>query len=198
MPNLTIDDQHVYRLDGKIIDGVTQIMHGAGIMETEWVTPSALSRGRAVHYACHLIDTDGLDWDTLHPELHGYVRAWERCKSETGMEIIDSEVMRYHPKLLFAGTRDKRVVWNKDTFKLDLKTVKTIGAAGPKWAKFQIAAYDILDPSPDRARPDRAASIILYPDGTWRPEVHNDYNAAACFISFLTTFRCLKSLGRIA
>lgn len=195
----TFDEEaHAYRLGRRPLESVTEVLAGVGVMDLEWVTPQALSRGRVVHQAAHMMDTLGLHVDaflalyTVHEDLHGYLRAWQRCKDETRMEILDSEQPRYHKTLLFAGTRDKRARWNKRTFKLDLKTVAAIGASGPKWAAEQTAAYELLEPGPD-AR----ASIVLYPNGAWKPEVHDEYSDAACFAAYLTTFRKLKQHGRI-
>lgn len=181
---------------GRPLDGVTEVLRGVGLIDIEWVTEKALSRGRAVHHAAHLIDTVGLDWETLHPDLHGYVKAWERAKAETGMEVLDSEQRRYHPALSFAGTRDRRVRWNGRIFKLDLKTTSQIGARAPEWTRLQLSAYDLLDPGP-ALRPDGRASIALYPDGTYRPEVYRDFGDATVFLSFLTTYRWLRQFGRI-
>lgn len=188
-------EDHTYWLGPRRLESVTEVLVGVGITDLEYVTPQALSRGSAVHHACHLLDTKGLKWATLHPDLHGYVRAWEKCRGEEGMEIIDSEQARYHPVHLFAGTRDKRVIWGGKTYKLDIKTVSTPGAKGPRWAAEQTAAYDMLEPG--IPEPDGRASIILYPDGSWKPEIHYEYADAIFFMSYLTTYRRLKFHGRI-
>ena len=195
------ESDHTYWLGPRRLESVTEVLAGVGICDLEWVTEKALSRGRAVHAAAHLMDVEQLGAEAFlaryafHPDLHGYVRAWERCKTETKMEILDSEQPRYHPTHLFAGTRDKRARWNKEIFKLDLKTVQQVGAPGPKWAGEQTSAYDLLEPSEDRVRPDRRASILLYPNGSWKPEVHHDYSDAAYFLSYLTTYRRKKFHG---
>lgn len=193
-----------YRLGLRPLESVTEVLRGVGIMDIEYVAEKALSRGRAVHAGSHLMDIEALSVDAFldrydfHPDLHGYLRAWERCKLETRMEILDSEQSRYHKTLLFAGTRDKRALvpaWRNRIYKLDLKTVGVVGAPGPKWAAEQLAAYELLEPG--TPVPDRRASIILYPDGSWRPEFHDEYSDAACFVSYLTTYRKLKFHGRI-
>lgn len=191
-------EDHTYWLGSRRLESVTEVLAGVGVCDLEWVTETALSRGRAVHAAAHLMDTLDLSFDAflarydLDEDLYGYLRAWEACKRETGMEILDSEQPRYHPTLKFAGTRDKRAIWQRQRYKLDLKTVGTVGAKGPKWAAEQTAAYDLLEPSEDQSRPDRRASILLYPDGSWRPELHHDYRDASYFLAYLTTFRRLK------
>ncbi len=195
--------RHEYWLGSERLPSVTEVMAAVGIIEVEWVSAKALSRGSAVHAGAHLMDIEELDVAELlakyeiHPDLHGYLRGWARFKYEQGVRVLDSEVARFHPTYRFAGTRDKRACWLGKVYKLDIKTVGQIGAPGPKWAAEQTAAYDLLDPSTDKMHQDHRASIVLYPDGSWKTEFHRDYNDATYFLSYLSTYRRLIHHGKI-
>ena len=185
------------------LDGVGEILRGVGIVDMEHASKQALSRGRAIHMVAHIMHVERLTFDEflarydLHPDLHGYCRGWESCLRETGMVIIDSEQRRYHERLRFAGTRDIRCWWKGRRYKLDLKSIGTPGAAGPDWARYQLAAYELLDPAPKGEQEDGRAAIWLYPNGRWNPEVYHDFGDAAGFLSILSTFRIMRNLRRL-
>lgn len=200
-PTFTFDEvTHTYRLDGRAIPNVTRVLGDLGIIDPRWFTEEARLRGQRVHVATHFLDEGDLDWSTITPEafdgmeIRGYVRAWERFKRETRCEIIDIEQRRFDPVHLFAGTRDRRLRWNGRRWKIDIKTVGTPGASGPRGARYQTGAYDILEPS-DTDQPDKRAAILLYPNETWLPDFHDDFYDGQKFLAMLTTFRCRREVG---
>lgn len=86
MPNeLTFEPEtHTYRLDGKVIPSVTQVLRGAGIIHVSDFCTGP-ERGSLVHHACALLDQgrdeelqalDGL------PEILPYLEAWQQFKDD--------------------------------------------------------------------------------------------------------------------
>lgn len=193
---LRLDDNHRYWLGTKNIPGVNEVLQGVGIIDPSWYEPEHAYRGQYVHAATHYIDEGDYDMDSCLPEFRGYLDAWLRAKRETGMDIIDIEQMRWHRTYQFAGRRDRKINWVGREWIADIKTVGTPGAPGPKWAGEALAAYDMMDPREDRYARGRV-SILLYPDGTWRPELWEDFSDRTHWLNYLATFRRLKFHGRI-
>lgn len=190
------ETRHEYWLGSRRIPSVTEILRGVGIIDAQWFTDESRHRGNFVHQACHFLDENDLDWATIDPAVTGcdyrpYIRAWERAKLETRMQIIDIERRGYNPTWLYAGTLDRRVFWNGREWIIDLKTLGSIGAAWPKWARWQTGAYDMMLPPDDGGQARKRASILLYPDGTWRPDFHTNFYDGREFLAFLTTYRAL-------
>ena|SRR3990167_7445652 len=187
-PKFVFDnDKHEYRLNDRLLPSVTEILRSLGFINPAWYTEEARSRGKAVHVGCHYLDEGKLDWSTLHPDLHGYVKSWEAFKAQMEFKILDMETPRYHPLYQFAGTLDRRVVMPTGReWIFDLKTGKA-----PFWAKWQTAAYDLLADA-DLGRQDRRrACVELHEDGSLATMV--DYNGyenlddRSTFLAFMTT-----------
>jgi hypothetical protein len=187
---------HSYWLGSIRLPSVTQVLRGIGIIDDEHFNERARSRGAAVHAATAFLDEGRLDWNSLHLDLHGYVRAWNKFKVETKCEIIDIEVPAFDPVLLYAGTRDRRLLWNGYEWVIDIKTIGTPGGAGPRWGGEQTAAYERLLP-PSSFRNRKRASIFLYPDESWKPKFHDDFSDEKYFLAYLTVFRRLIHHRRI-
>lgn len=103
---------HTYWLGTKKLPGVTSILKVLGGYEgiPERILRKAADRGTAVHKITELDDAGTLDYETLAEELFGYLMGWHRFKEEMRPEIFDAEVAGYHPQLLYAGTRDRRMI----------------------------------------------------------------------------------------
>ncbi len=132
--SLTFDaDTHTYTKDGRVLPSVTQILQGAGIVDTTWFTEEAAWRGSIVHRCCHLDDEGDLEEGTVPEEARGYLDAWRLFKAQVPMNFISIE----HPLCsgLYAGTPDRDAEWAV----IDIKT----GAILP-WVGLQLAAYSEL------------------------------------------------------
>jgi len=155
-------ERHEYTVDGRAFDSVTQILSGAGLIETEWRSEAAMARGRAVHVATHYLDEDDLDpqWMETSP-FAGYVRAWERFKSETQFtpELIEHRV--FNAKLGYCGTLDRTGSFAGNPVRA-LADIKT----GPPetWHRIQTAAYAACFEKPAAFR---RMTIHLQRDGNY-------------------------------
>ncbi|MHB8109695.1 MAG: PD-(D/E)XK nuclease family protein [Syntrophorhabdaceae bacterium] len=169
------DDQHLYTLDERPLPSVTGILKSEGFIDDTWFTEDARLRGTYVHMACHLhdmrtLDEDGLD-DALRPYLDGYIR----FKAETGFTVIESEIPRYHPQYLFAGTPDKIGMMNNSDTVIDLKS----GILSP-WTALQTAAYELFFD-----RPMKRFGVQLTDEGKYKMIPFTDRTDRNIFLSAL-------------
>lgn len=142
--------------------------------------PWYLERGKAVHLACHYLDTVGLDHEQLDRRIKGYVQAWQRCKRETECVVIASEQAVTGPG--WKGTLDKvvslpggkREVW-------DLKC----GQPEP-WHGLQLAAYEVGFRGRNGAKPYGRRSVHLKADGTYTMVEHKGKDDYRTFLAMLT------------
>jgi hypothetical protein len=122
---------HSYYLGDRRLIGVSEAIQTAGLKDFSRIDPTVLERaeqrGTAVHAACHYLDDGDLNWATVSPEIEPYVRAWERFKKETGVELLEIEKPRYHATLGFAGTPDSVVNLYPHKGIIDLKTYPRCG-----------------------------------------------------------------------
>lgn len=192
------DATHVYTLDGRRLESVTEILEGAGLVDYGFLPPKvrtmALERGSAVHLATAFDDEGDLDEDSLDPAILPYLAGWRKFRSDEGAVFEQIEHRSYHPQFLYAGTKDRRVRLPKRSnspFDLDIKC----GKAQP-WVWIQIAAYQGLDPAPRRMLP---FVVELPGDGTWReyprPADWSFDRYFNYFLSCLTVCRLRRSHG---
>lgn len=176
MPELIFDkERHVYSVNGRVLPSVTGILKAEGFIDDTWFTEDARLRGTYVHLACHLYDMGTLDENELDPALRPYLNGYIRFKADTGFEVVESEVPRYHEQYLFAGTPDKIGVMAKADTLIDLKS----GLVSP-WTALQTAAYELtLD------RPMKRFGVQLTDDGKYKMIPFQDRTDRNIFLSAL-------------
>lgn len=133
---------HEYRLGGRILPSVTQVLepyYGLEFVDRVRLEAAQLF-GSAVHEACHLVNLDLLDHDTLGTWVSAYTRGWERFLEESGFVVLASEQRVLHRKLGYAGTLDTVGMFpdKKKEVIIDIKT----GASAPITVGPQTAAYN--------------------------------------------------------
>ncbi len=150
-------ETHIYRLDGRVIPSVTQILGEfcpvtisgrdyyvnafTGSVVGMEKFDKAADFGTAVHRGCTLIllhGKDFLDWDALAPELVGPLRQFVRWMAEWKPEVILAEAPLYSRKYGYAGTPDFVAKIKRKVAVVDIKT-GAFDMAGP-----QVAAYGEL------------------------------------------------------
>jgi hypothetical protein len=171
MPELQFDElNHEYRIDGRPLPSVTQVLEDVGIIDYSKIPnetrEQALERGRVVHLCTQFDDEFSRDGQQLADEqiadsVRGYVEAWRRFRRETGFTPDLIEYRSYHATHLYAGTLDRTGVFRAERtrFVVDLKT----GTAAP-WTRIQTAAYSAFFTTP-RLFPRLA--VELHKDGTY-------------------------------
>ncbi len=126
---------HTYKVDGKVVPSVTQILKSAGLVEDRWFNEAARDRGRIVAVAIELHSKNNLQY--VPDGYQGYVDAWEKFLAETDFVPREVEQPRYHAVLGYAGTPDTEGdLWDLPTT-IDVKT----GCDAPHYP-IQTSAYD--------------------------------------------------------
>jgi hypothetical protein len=101
---------HTYRLDGRVIPSVTQILSDMGeISEFSKQSPRARDLGLAVHAGCALLP-DRLDWSTVQAEIMGDILSCMTWLERMKFEIEAQEQRGVNRELWYAGTLDLRGV----------------------------------------------------------------------------------------
>lgn len=188
--SLAFDEEtHVYKIDGRVVPSVTQVLKGAGLIDTAWFNDEARDRGTYVAQATQWLDEGTLDYDALDPKLKPYVLAWEKfAYLENEIEIVSVEArVANHPRM-YAGTLDRLMRWNGYIWVIDIKT-----GASQAWHGLQTAAYQECVTGGALYR----GSVVLKPDGTYKFKEHKDRNDRNAFLSALNLYHWKKEKGLI-
>lgn len=105
MVNLTLDENHIYRLDGKPIDGLTSTIKEAGLIRNG--DPWYMDRGSKIHLATQYWDEGTLDEETVDPQIQGYLESWKRFRKDQDYTPVEIEYQIYDPVLQVAMTIDR-------------------------------------------------------------------------------------------
>ena len=192
-PDLQRDASHVYRLDGQVVPGVTQVLDMISELEgiPRAVLAAAAEFGQHVHQATDLFDRGLLDRDTLDAKLVPYVSAWERFLADSRCVILSSEAFVFHPILRYAGQRDRRVLFPDSSAPhvLDVKT----SAIVPRTVGPQTAAY--LECDVHRKLPVSTIRycVHLKADGTYRLHRLTERADFSIFVSCLNIWKFLHA-----
>jgi len=114
LSDLTIDENHIYRLNGIELPSVSSIIHGAKPIYDN----GAVSRGKIIH-------------KQIEDENNEY---WQKIKEKYELITIVNEYMLTNGE--YAGTMDKLVMKNEEIMLLEIKTGKEYA-----WHKAQAGAY---------------------------------------------------------
>lgn len=187
MPELTFDKQtHTYRVDGIRVPSVTQILNGAGLINTDWYTAESAQRGTAVHTICEMEDNGVLDLGVVrrsYPQYLGYLDAWKAFKRAATTKFTAIEERFYYPALHYAGTKDRRMIAGTEYCIVDIKT-----GAPQLWHQLQTGGYAL---SENVGTAIGRWCVYLKPDGKFTINVHGDASDLDAFAS-LATFHTWK------
>lgn len=184
-PHLTFDPEgHAYRLDGRAILSVTQVLDLAGLSGGPWPEGSA-ARGTAVHLATEYDDIGDLDELSVDPAIAGYLDGWRRFVLESRYVGRLIEHRAYHPTYLYAGTIDREgYIDGSKHVLIDIKS----GVEQPSHA-IQLAAYAFLLDGPHRY--ERLA-VHLRPDGSYRARTFDRMKLAGDFALFVSALNVAR------
>jgi ATP-dependent exoDNAse (exonuclease V) beta subunit len=132
--------EHLYHTpDGTRLEGVTDILQGE-LGGFDGFPEAAAMRGTNVHNAIQFYNENDLEETTLTSEVAAYLECFKRAQKHHGIKIIQNEIMRYHPKYLYAGRCDAVVEIGGVVGLIDYKTGVPNGAR----ERWQLAAYQEL------------------------------------------------------
>ena len=134
MPKLELDENHIYRLDGRKIIGTTEAL---SILDDRRKDPWYLQRGSMVHRGTAYYDRGEFEDFTWDERIIPYVEAYVKFRQDTGFEPTHIELTQFHPVYKFAGTLDRLGPLNGFQVIIDLKS----GAPAPLIDPLQNAAY---------------------------------------------------------
>lgn len=178
---------HLYHTpDGMILDSVTTILKNALNMY-QYGDNSRAIRGSAIHRMIELYDENNLDINSLSDDLKNMLEVYKKAKKELNFTSIQSEIRRYHPDYLFAGTIDKIVLLNNEYWLIDIKT-------GSKeiWHKWQTAAYAKLL---EKEIPIKNRGCLYLTTDAWELEPHTYNMDFPEFLSLFTAYKIAKKYG---
>lgn len=180
---------HSYWLGEQKLPGVTGVLSILGGYEgiPKHILDRAAERGTAVHLMTELDDAGTLDIGSLSDEMLGYWEAWQNFKRVVRPTMLDAEVVGYHPTLLYAGTRDRRLAIKGAPGILDIKSsYKLMPSTGP-----QTAAYaEIYNATAEKAdRTKKRWGLRLAKDGSYDLK---EYTGSADFNVFLSALNCYR------
>lgn len=171
------DEDHSYTLDGRPIPGFTEIAQAEGLIKFSGIPKDVLDyaaeRGRAAHLGCHYLDQEALDWKSVHHEVEGYIRGYEKFKKETGFVVFLSEQPMASRTFWFACTPDKIGQLNGENTVIDLKT-----GAPASWHGIQLSAQTLCLPDGFKR-----AGLYLTKEGGYRIKPYSDRGDFNAWIS---------------
>jgi hypothetical protein len=128
---------HSYRVDGKRMDSVTQVLKYEGFIDTRWYKPSGTARGTLVHQGTEAIDRGDLRADDFAgQEIYMYLKAWESFVSDSALTMLHIERSVGSKKYEYCGTIDRLASNMEGTWLIDIKSGKQ-----ELWHGLQLAAY---------------------------------------------------------
>lgn len=183
-------DTHEYFWDGIKKPGVSDIIDSAGLSDfwkvPKYILDKAAYLGKCVHEACHYLDTNTLDWETLDELLVPYVHAWRQFKEDTRFEIRHSEVKLYSKKYGFAGTPDRIGLIDGKEVLPDIKTgINTIAHGVQTAAYEQLCKENLIIESRRMLR----MTVRLNENGTYSIKPHKDRADFAVFKNALEIYK---------
>jgi hypothetical protein len=185
------DENHVYRVDGRVVPSVHEILHSNGFVDDRWYTDEGKKRGQLVAVATELSDKGTLDedqlqalGDTYNVDLPAYVSRWRRFRIAWDFKTRDIEQPVYHPTFGYCGTPD-RVIEREG--KIAVLDIKTGGRAD--WYALQTAAYAYCCPTFARR-----FIVYLTPDD-WKLVEHTDRTDESTWLGALQIFNWKRSHG---
>lgn len=165
---------HTYKVNGRVVPSVTQVLKAAGLIDDRWFNQAARDRGRIVAIAIELHSKNNLQY--VPDGYQGYVNAWVKFLAGTGFVPREVEQPRYNDVYGYAGTVDTEgILWDTPSV-VDIKT----GCDAPQYA-IQTAGYAGFWPEEYHAR----YCLFLCDDGSYKIRRHGDPHDWGVFMSAL-------------
>ena len=185
-PGLTRDADHIYRMNGRVVPGVTGILDAAGLIP-HFGEKKHLDRGTFVHEATVLLEEDDLDREFVQrkfPGYLGYIDAWGLFLEREGWETFAAEKMLYS-SWEYAGQLDRIGRRRGDIIRVnDIKTGEVQPYTELQTAGYVVAVEGYLESlgiKPGMYKLGRMATE-LHEDGTYTQKFFDDYQDSSRFV----------------
>lgn len=174
MNRFTLDENHIYRLDGQIIPGFSEIAKAEGLSDYSHVSrvvmDAACQFGSAAHKACELSDLKELDLKSLSDPLVPYLHGWENFLFNYKAVVIPEWVERVSGSVRFRfGCKPDRVV--ETPHELVVVEIKTTTSIAPVVA-LQTAAHKIVFEEETKQKIKKRLAVQLDPETPRGYRVH--------------------------
>ena len=181
-----IDETHEYRLNGRRIPSVTEILKeviGLQWQAGEW----HMDKGKVVHQCAALI-ARGVSFKNNDQRISGQVEACNKFFSDHKPEVISVEAQSYHPTYLYAGTSDLVCRMMGHIVVVDWK------ATIPDTVELQLAAYGLMQ----KPVVNYGAAVELRENGTYKiGGLYDLRKSMNSFLSCMTVYGLKQKFGRI-
>ena len=186
---LTFDpEKHEYRVGGKVLPSVTEILRSAGLVDFSRVPPETLrmaqERGTAVHAACHLYDSGTLDYASLDAVIWPYLEAWDKFIRQADVAIHMTE-HPVHSKHGYAGTFDRLAMVAGKPSILDIKTSEIISQATGVQTSAYLRAAEECNCLGMPAKKYQRFAVHLYDNGKYELEPYTSGQDWPVFLACL-------------
>lgn len=159
MNDFTFDDpSHTYRLKGRIIPGVTEVLQDNFGTRPYW-TPRKAEEGKALHLAIHYLVQNRLNWNTVDESIKQRIKAFQKYMKEINPKIEKSEIKLCSNRYRFAGTMD---------LILEGGILGDIKSSVEPTVDLQLAAYSLLWEENNKTKIKKACAIELKEDGNYK------------------------------
>lgn len=180
-------EKHEYRLQGKVLPSVTQVLSIVNDFDRvpRAILEHARERGECLHRAVNLYNRDDLEFESLDNDTSADVYAWARFLRESGAVVIASESPVVHETLGFAGTPDVVLSWKERIVIPDIKSTYSV----PATVGCQTWAYAAAWQSMNGAKRMPERYCIHIKDGNYTAHKRNDPADQSLFISCLNIWQ---------
>jgi hypothetical protein len=160
-PQILLDAQHNYTVDGRNVDGVTSIITAA--VGDRWpCDPWYLQRGTAVHECYRLLALDeDLEQYYIDDDCVPYIGQWLTWLAQANIRVLMPEIRVYSRIYNYCGTID--LVCDLD----NLLTIIDYKASASERDKWQLAAYALAWKEQTGKEVKQVIGLEIKPEG-WK------------------------------
>lgn len=210
-PELELDSDHVYKLRGVEIPGVTSVLTAVGAAPSFWFLSEGelnfyRDRGRAVHKAIELLIRGNLD--KRGPKwLKPYITGWERFTNDYNVEVITiaqsslahertnrvgafTEIPLHHETFRYGVTPDAIAKVKGHIAPIEIKATSSHSPA----TQIQTAAQDMAveEVIGQKLSGTRWAVRLLSEEPYYEPKKYTERGDRSTWIGMLSTYNWLK------
>lgn len=169
-------EKHLYRVDGVVWPGNTEILRAEGFVDERWFNEEASAFGTAVHDCCAANDLGFLTSPTADVAVR--VDAWRAFLSENKVEIVQVEERVCHETLRYCGTLDRIVRIKGRLAVVDLKTGSRVPATALQLAGYAMAWHEPL----------KRCAVYLGENGRYKLDEHTERSDYRIFENAATNY----------